>query len=71
MLMLAMVGAGNALVDVGGFTLIGRIAPADVLARVFGVLESVVALGVGLGALLTPFVIDALTCGRPWSCSVC
>ena len=71
MVMLAIVGAGNALVDVGGFTLIARIAPANVLARVFGVLESVAALGVGLGALLTPFIMDALTCGRPWSCSAC
>jgi MFS family permease len=60
MVMLAVVGAGNALIDVGGFTLIARISPANVLARVFGVLESVVALCVGLGALLTPFVMDAL-----------
>ena len=60
MAMLALVGAGNALIDVGGFTLISRIAPANVLARVYGVLESVAALAVGLGALLTPVVIDAL-----------
>ncbi len=44
----------------GGFTLIGRIAPPAALARVFGLLESVVAIAVGLGALLTPVVIDAL-----------
>lgn len=60
MVMLAVVGAGNALIDVGGFTLIARIAPAQVLARVFGLLESVAALSVGLGALLTPLIIDAL-----------
>ena len=60
MMMLAIVGAGNALIDVGGFTLIARIAPANVLARVFGVLESVAAICVGLGALLTPFIMDAL-----------
>lgn len=59
-LMLAVVGAGNALIDVGGFTLIARISPANVLARVFGLLESVVALAVGVGALVTPFVIEAL-----------
>ena len=47
MVMLAIVGAGNALIDVGGFTLIARIAPANVLARVFGVLESVAALARG------------------------
>jgi MFS family permease len=60
MAMLAVVGAGNALIDVGGFTLIARISPANVLARVFGVLESVVALCVGMGALLTPLVMDVL-----------
>ena len=60
MAMLAVVGAGNALIDVGGFTLIARISPATVLARVFGVLESVAALCVGVGALLTPLVMDAL-----------
>ena len=71
MVMLAVVGAGNALIDVGGFTLIARISPANVLARVFGVLESVVALCVGLGALLTPLVMDALDLRTAWSCSAC
>ena len=60
MAMLAAVGAGNALIDVAGFTLIARIAPVHVLARVFGVLESVAALSVGLGALLTPWVMATL-----------
>ena len=60
MTMLAVIGAGNALIDVGAFTLIARIAPANVLARVFGVLESVGALAVGLGAILTPFITEAL-----------
>lgn len=44
----------------GGFTLIARIAPPRALARVFGVLESVVALSVGLGAVVTPVVMDAV-----------
>ena len=59
LLMLALVGAGNALIDVAGFTLIARLSPAHVLARVFGVLESLVALTVGLGGVVTPLVIDA------------
>jgi MFS family permease len=57
LVMLALVGAGNALIDVAGFTLIARIAPAHVLARVFGVLESVVAVSVALGGVVTPLVI--------------
>ena len=60
LLMLALVGAGNALIDVAGFTLIARLAPANVLARVFGVLESLAALTVGIGGVVTPLVIDAL-----------
>jgi hypothetical protein len=59
-LMLALVGAGNSLIDLAGFTLIARIAPAHVLARVFGVLESVAAVAVGLGGVATPAVIAVL-----------
>jgi hypothetical protein len=55
--LLACVGVGNALIDVGGFTLLARLATDDVLARVFGVLESLVALFIGLGAIVTSLVI--------------
>ncbi len=58
--LLAFVGVGNALIDVAGFTLIGRLAPDAVLARVFGVLESLVAVSIGLGAILASTVIDWL-----------
>ncbi|HYJ50965.1 MAG TPA: MFS transporter [Microbacterium sp.] len=54
---LAFVGVGNALVDVAGFTLIGRLAPDVVLARVFGVLESLVAVSIGVGAVLAAAMI--------------
>ena len=57
--LLATVGVGNALVDLGLFTLVARLAADRVLARVFGVLESVIALTVGLGAVLTPPLIAA------------
>ena len=49
--LLACVGVGNSLIDLGGFTLLARTAPDEVLARVFGVLESLVALSTGLGAI--------------------
>jgi len=58
--LLAFVGVGNALIDVAGFTLIGRLAPDAVLARVFGVLESLVAVSIGLGAILASTVIEWL-----------
>ena len=56
--LLAFVGIGNALIDVAGFTLIGRLAPDAVLARVFGVLESMVAVSIGVGAILASTVIE-------------
>ena len=56
--LLACVGVGNALIDLAAFTLLARMAPDDVLARVFGVLESLVALFIGLGAFVASLVID-------------
>ena len=54
-----VIGIGNALVDVTAFTLIARMVPNVVLARVFGVLESVGALAVGIGAIIAPLLIGA------------
>ncbi len=56
--LLAFVGIGNSLIDLGGFTLLARIAPDEVLARVFGVLESLVALSTGLGAISAALAIE-------------
>ena len=56
----AVIGVGNALVDVTAFTLIARMVPNAVLARVFGVLESVGALAVGIGFIVAPGLIGLL-----------
>ena len=56
---MAFIGVGNALIDVAGFTLLGRMAPNEVLARVFGVLESLVAISIGVGALATSWIVGA------------
>lgn len=56
--LLAFVGVGNALIDLAGFTLIGRMAPDDVLARVFGVLESLVAVFIGIGAIVASSMVE-------------
>jgi MFS family permease len=58
--LLACVGFANALVDLGLYTLMDRLAPNDILARVFGLQESLVSLTVGLGSLVASFLI-ALT----------
>ena len=56
--LLACVGVGNALIDLGGFTLLARLAPDEVLARVFGVLESLVALSIGVGAIVASLLVE-------------
>jgi MFS family permease len=59
MALLACVGVGNSLIDLAGFTLLARLAADDVLARVFGVLESLVAMSIGIGAVAASLVVDA------------
>ena len=56
--LLAFVGVGNSLIDLAGFTLLARLAADEVLARVFGVLESLVALSIGVGAVVASLVVD-------------
>jgi MFS family permease len=60
LLFMCVVGVGNALVDVGLFTLMARLIPDELLARAFGALESLIALSVALGSLATPLAIDLL-----------
>jgi MFS family permease len=57
LVLLAFVGVGNALIDLAGFTLIGRLTPDALMARVFGVLESLVAVSIGIGAILASVMI--------------
>ncbi len=58
--LLAVNGIGNTIVDVSGMTILQRAAPDEVLARVFGVLESVLLLAVGLGAVVAPLLLNWL-----------
>src|SRR5207302_9462022 len=54
LLLLAVLGAANTAVAAHGMTPLQRDAPRDVLARVFGVLESLILGSAGLGAVLAP-----------------
>ena len=59
-LLLGVVGIGNALIDVGGFTLLARLADEAVLARMFAAFEAILTLGFAVGGLLSPLLIDGL-----------
>jgi MFS family permease len=59
-LLLGVVGIGNALIDVGGFTLLARLADEAVLARMFAGFEAILTLGVALGGLLSPALTELL-----------
>jgi MFS family permease len=57
---LGVVGVGNAVLDVSGFTLLQRLGDDRMLGRVFGVQFTVgIALG-GVGALLAPALVSGL-----------
>jgi hypothetical protein len=56
--LLSCVGIGNALVDVAAFTLMARLAPDEILARVFGLFESFLALSAGLGGVAASLLIN-------------
>jgi hypothetical protein len=60
MVLLGLVGIGNALIDVGGFTLLARLADETVLARMFAGFEAILTLGVAVGGLLAPLIIELL-----------
>ncbi len=55
-----MAGAGKSFVDVAGRTLLQRITPDWVLARVFGLQESMMMGGLALGAAAAPLLVSWL-----------
>jgi Cyclic nucleotide-binding domain len=58
--LIGMVGAANASLDVSGFTLLQRCVPNEVRRRVFGALESVAAIGLAAGAAIVPALIGSI-----------
>ncbi|HET8652763.1 MAG TPA: MFS transporter [Gaiellaceae bacterium] len=59
LLFLALVGLGNTLVDVSAYTLLQRAVPDEVLARVFGAVQSLWVATIGLGSIAAPLLIAA------------
>lgn len=58
--LLAVIGIGNSVEDVAGFTLLQRIVRDDVLARMLGVSWGVNMAAVAVGSLLAPLLVDSL-----------
>ena len=58
LLMLGVVGVANTVVDVAAFTLLQRAVPDEVLARVFGVLQSVLLGTIGIGSILASGLVS-------------
>jgi predicted MFS family arabinose efflux permease len=58
--LLGCVGIGNTIVDVAGMTLLQRAADDAVLARVFGVLESLIIGSIAVGSAAGPLLIAGL-----------
>jgi MFS family permease len=58
--LLGAVGAATTIVGVAGDTLMQRAVPEEVLARVFGVLDSMMLVAIAIGAALAPFLVDVV-----------
>jgi MFS family permease len=58
--LLAVVGAANSFEDVAVFTLLQRIVPDEILARVLGLVWGLAMGGVALGSIAAPVVVKAL-----------
>jgi MFS family permease len=60
LVLLAVVGFGNSIEDVALYTVLQRMVPDELLARVFGVVFAVAVVGLGVGSISAPALVAAL-----------
>ena len=58
MVLLAVVGVSNAILEVSGFTLLQRTVPDDIRAGVLGAMEGLIGLGYALGGVLGSVLVE-------------
>jgi hypothetical protein len=56
--LLAVAGAGRTVLDVSGRTILQRVVPAPVHGRIFGALEGLAMLGLAIGSMSVPVMVD-------------
>jgi hypothetical protein len=59
-LAMLMIGVGNAYQDASMFTLLPRLVGPQMTGRILGALELLIVVGIGIGSVLAPWLIDLL-----------
>ena len=60
LVLLAIVGIGNSIEDVALYTVLQRMVPNELLARVFGVVFAFAVVGLGVGSITAPALVAGL-----------
>lgn len=60
LVVMAVLGVGNSLVDINAFTIMQRLVSDEVMGRVFGALESALIGGMAVGSLAMPLLIHTV-----------
>jgi len=60
LVVMALLGLGNAVVDINAFTIMQRLVSDEVMGRVFGAVESTLVAGMAVGSLAMPILINTV-----------